>query len=132
MFDRFLDRFGHRLSIDYGKRYNQHVEDRAEVFPLDEFTRTRFDCGSVGKVTVGQTLVRHSRATDRADCDPRLTEFRILSGMLPPRISITTALRANSSQSIVWTRLTGHADSACRRGHSGRKRDLSRLFQPIQ
>lgn len=44
MFDRFLDRFGHRLSINYGSRYNQRVENRTEVVPLDEFTRTRFDC----------------------------------------------------------------------------------------
>ena len=44
MFDRFLDRFGHRLSINYGRRYNQRVADRTEVVPLDEFSRTRFDC----------------------------------------------------------------------------------------
>ncbi len=44
LFDRFLDRFGHRLSINYGNRYRQRVEDRTEVVPLDEFTRSRFDC----------------------------------------------------------------------------------------
>lgn len=44
MFDRFLARFGHRLGINYGERYDQRVEDRTEVVPLDEFTRSRFDC----------------------------------------------------------------------------------------
>ena len=45
LFERFLDRFGHRLAMTYGERgHRRRVRGRTEVVTLDEFSRRRFDC----------------------------------------------------------------------------------------